>query len=989
MKNFYNHVYTFIFSIAVFICSMFIANQTIAQQAVGAHPNIDAGFENQSATSIPSGNPNTSTTAWSYVLSGNGQIRLITASGGYGGPKYFSLGKSNPTQNTSTTANSNIVSTNTFLANTKYIVQFHYKQNQGLPDTASYVFISLDGTSANRDKTSINLGTPPASWTKFSTFVTTNNTISPTTSGVCGMNIKLIGTANGSTSAVVDFDNFVVYPADNQANPQPDITAPNAPTGLSATAGPAVVNVSWSAPAGGVDGGGYMVVRYTADPATEAGPLQNAVYKANSSNTVGTTGTVVYVGDSTYFSDGTGVPGTNYWYKVYALDKAFNYSATAPTAGPVSPLPKINYYYDGTGSTDLLTNWWTNRNFTGTNPANFSDPGMVMRIITNADLVSTLSITGTGSTIIIGDPTAVPAVTVTFNSVNLPGIDTIYQSSNGNQTVLNFNTSSVPSINQLIDIFTEVHYRAAGTSVGTSKIYDKIFVENNADVVFTGSPTVTTSFRVEAGATATIGTLSTKWLAISDGGTATVNGKLITPKLTGLVSSSVATPASTFGAIQFVGAGDVVLGPNSTVEYSGISTQTTQTITPRTDYVNMIISGVGVSKTLSGNTLISKDLTLNTTGSNGLILQSPLTVNGVLTLTKGKINTDATNILTLASTATVSGGSNTSYVSGPMKVNTASTAQYRVPVGKNGMYRPADIKPSAAGATVYQAEFFNTPYTDLTYLSPLTNMDTTYWTITRVSGTANAQISLTLDSLTLVPNSNDPSSEMVVAKYDGADWASISQTAISPLPTLTGTATSTSVSTFGNFAFGLKPLTIVPLKLISFRAALQKSKAYLTWITAEERNVLHFVVEESKDAKSFRPIGTVSANNLTSNNMYSFLSTEDVKGIAYFRIKIIDIDGKYQYSNVVALKNESLQKLIVVHSVDKNESTVMIQNIPDGNYRLNVYSSNGQLIQQQSFDYNGSSITKTISLNGTTSKGMYVIRLLGEKIAEQQKIVIQ
>ncbi len=988
MKNFYNYINSFLISTAIMLGSLLVANQASAQQAIGAHPNIDAGFESQSAgSSVPTGNPNRSATIWSYVSSGNGQIRLVTATGGYGGPKYFSVGKNNPTQNTSTTANSNIV-LNPFQANTKYIVQFHYKQNLGTPDTASYVFISLDGSSANRDKTNIALGTP-ANWTKFTTVITTNNTVTPTDSGVCGMNIKLVGTANGSTSAVVDFDNFVVYPADDQATPLPDVTAPNAPTGLSATAGPAVVNLSWTAPAGGVDAGGYLVVRYISNPASQTAPLQNAVYKANATNLVGTDGVVVYVGDSTHFSDGSGVAGTNYWYKVYAVDKAFNYSATAPTAGPVSPLPKINYYYDGTGSTDLVTNWWTNKNFTGSNPANFTDPGMVMHIITNADLVSTLAITGTGSTLIIGDASPVPAVTVTFNSINLPGIDTIYQSSNGNQTILNFNTSAVPSINQLVDIFTEAHYRATGTSVGTSKIYDKIFVENNADVVFTGSPTVTTSFRVEAGATATVGTLSTKWLVVSDGGTATINGKLITPKLTGLVSSNVATPASTFGAIQFVGVGDVVLGPNSTVEYSGISTQTTQTITPRTDYVNMIISGVGISKTLSGNTSISANLTMNTSGSTGLILLSPLTVNGALTLTRGKINTDATNILTLASAATVSGGNSASYVSGPMKVNTASTSQYKAPIGKNGMYRPAGIKPSAATSTVYQAEFFNAAYSDLTFLSPLTNVDTTYWTITRASGTANAQISLALDSFTLVPNSNDPSSEMVVAKYDGADWASISQTAITPLPTLTGTATSTVVSSFGNFTFGLKPVTIVPLKLISFKGTLQKSKAYLTWITAEERNLLHFVIEESKDAKSFRQIGAVNANNLTSNNTYSFISTEDVNGISYFRIKMVDIDGKYQYSSIITLKNEQTKKLTVAHSVDNNESIVMINNIPNGIYHLNIYSSNGQLIQQQSIQYNGSPISRTLTLNESTAKGFYLISLIGTNVAEHQKIIIQ
>ena len=67
--------------------------------------NIDAGFERQTLGSLPSGSPNTSATQWSFVLSGNGQVRTINSTGGYGGPQYLSLGKLNPTTNTSTTAN--------------------------------------------------------------------------------------------------------------------------------------------------------------------------------------------------------------------------------------------------------------------------------------------------------------------------------------------------------------------------------------------------------------------------------------------------------------------------------------------------------------------------------------------------------------------------------------------------------------------------------------------------------------------------------------------------------------------------------------------------------------------------------------------------------------------------------------------------------------------------------------------------------------------
>ena len=989
--------YSFIFSALLLNFVLIAIHQTaFSQQNIGAYATIDAGFESQSTGNLPALNPNTSTTAWSFVSSGNGQVRSITATGGYGGPKYLSVGKSAPTSNTSTTVISNILSTTSFALNTNYIVQFHYKQNQGTPDTASYVYISPDGTSGGRITTKVNLGTP-AAWTKFTTAINVGSTVPATTNGTAGINVKIVGAAGTGASAVVDVDNFVIYPADNQAAPAADITAPNAATGFSATAGPAVVNLAWSAPAAGVDGGGYMVVRYVADPSAEPAPLQNAVYKATSTNTVGT-GVVVYVGTETSFSDAGGTPGTNYWYRVYAVDKAFNYS-TATTAGPAAPTAKINYYYDGTGPTDALTNWWTNANFTGTHPSSFSNSGQLYRIVTNADLLASLSITGLGSSIIIGDPAGVNAPTVQFNSLTLPAIDSIYQSIDGNPTALYFNTPNVPAINQLFDIFTQVHYRASGTAVTTSttKDYDKIFIENNADVTFNGGsstipPVKTNYFFVEAGATATIGTLSSRWIQIKTGGSAVINGKLITPKLAGLESNNTGgVPTSTGGAIQFDDAGSTVtLGPVSTIEYAGTSTTTTQTITPRADYVNIIFSGAGISKTIAAPIGISGNLTMNTTGASGLILSGtgPITVNGVLTLTAGKINTDATNILVLVNSATVSGGNSTSYVNGPVKRNTAGIINYVLPTGKGGMYRPVTIKPSAATASVYQAEFFNTPYSVLTVASPLTNVDTTYWDVTKLSG-ASASVALTLDGATAIPNATG-ADELVVAHFVGATWNNVSATPINPGTAITGTAVSTVQTTFSPFTFGLKPTSTVPVTLISFKGTLLNGKAKLSWTTAEEHNLISYVVEESKDGINFETIGTIAANNITGTNSYSFNGLNTIVGKYYYRLKFNSLDGREQFSTIISLKNDLKNLFSVLNNpVQNNVLHLQMNNLPKGNYDVQLYSMNGQLIQSNGIVYTGSILSENITLIGSLSKGTYLVKLVGNKISTNTEIIIQ
>lgn len=971
-----------------FIAISLSRTNVFAQQVLGSNGTIDAGFESQAAGNLSS---TQSTTAWSYVSSGNGQSRVITTTGGYGGPVFATIGKTTAATGTTTssTYNSNQVGTPTFLADKKYIIQFHYKASTGnalTPDPASYVFISSDGSSANRITTPITLGTPTI-WTKFTSVVTTNSSVQATT-GTAGINIKT--TVVGSAT-LVDLDNFVVYPADDQTTPVPDVTAPQAPTAFTATGNPAVVNLAWNAPSGGTDNGGYVVVRFTSDPgpSLQPDPIQNAVYKANAANVIGTTGQIIYVGDSTVtsFNDGAVTVGTNYWYRIYTVDKAFNYSVAATTVGPVTPLNRLNYYYNGVGAADNVNSWFSNSNFTGTNPTNFTSAGQVFRIVTNATIPSTLNISGTGSLLMIGAPSpGVPAMTVNFNSTTIPTIDTIYQSSNGLPVVLNFNTPVVPSINQLYDIFTEVHYRAASIAVSTSKTYDKIFVENNADVTFNGLPVVQTSFTVAAGSTATVGTLSTRWLTINTGGTVTINGTLKVPKLTGLVSSG-STASSAGGALQFLGTEALTLGPLSTIEYAGISTTTTQTVTPRSDYANLTISGVGISKTFTAATTIAGLFTINTTGTGQSVLSGPLNVNGGLALTSGILATDLTNILTLGNAATVTGGSNTSYINGPMKRNTNASTAYTFPVGKGGFYRPVNIKPNATTSSVYQVENFNTAYTNTTSLTaPLTAISNTeYWDIAKLSGT-DASVSLSLNG-TAVANAT-ATDALVVAQFVTGTWQSKNATPIGVGTATTGIASSTTLSSFGSFTFGILPAAAVPLKLTSFKVQLVSNLAQVQWATTNEISVANYLIERSNDGHSFVNIASINAINNTSNN-YSFTDNSVVSGVAFYRLKMVDKDGKFTYSNVVSIKAQTNSNIAIYSNPVKNKTIqIQLSNLPKDVYLLGVYDLAGRLIEQKSIKYSGATTTESLVLANSILPGTYLLRLTNNAINQTIKIMV-
>lgn len=96
---------------------------------------------------------------------------------------------------------------------------------------------------------------------------------------------------------------------------------------------------------------------------------------------------------------------------------------------------------------------------------------------------------------------------------------------------------------------------------------------------------------------------------------------------------------------------------------------------------------------------------------------------------------------------------------------------------------------------------------------------------------------------------------------------------------------------------------LLPVELVAFSARENNSEALLTWKTASERNNDYFQVEHSTDGSIFKPIGKVSGKGTTATpNSYSFSHTQPAGGANYYRLKQVDIDGKYAYSPIASVE---------------------------------------------------------------------------------------
>ncbi len=102
------------------------------------------------------------------------------------------------------------------------------------------------------------------------------------------------------------------------------------------------------------------------------------------------------------------------------------------------------------------------------------------------------------------------------------------------------------------------------------------------------------------------------------------------------------------------------------------------------------------------------------------------------------------------------------------------------------------------------------------------------------------------------------------------------------------------------FISDFTPVPVVPVELVSFTANIAKGTAVLSWKTATENNNSGFEVERSLDGKSFVKIGFVHGHGTTTKiNTYTFPDKLQNAGEFYYRLKQIDYNGTYKYSDVV------------------------------------------------------------------------------------------
>ncbi|RMF60166.1 MAG: hypothetical protein D6748_04695 [Calditrichaeota bacterium] len=103
------------------------------------------------------------------------------------------------------------------------------------------------------------------------------------------------------------------------------------------------------------------------------------------------------------------------------------------------------------------------------------------------------------------------------------------------------------------------------------------------------------------------------------------------------------------------------------------------------------------------------------------------------------------------------------------------------------------------------------------------------------------------------------------------------------------------------FSFLLITYLFADAVIMEFSGEPAQDKIVLKWKTGVETNVQKFVVERSLNNKSFTSIGEVAAKGSNSQYEYIDQTIADSKAIFYYRLKVVNNDGSFQFTESIAV----------------------------------------------------------------------------------------
>jgi len=185
--------------------------------------------------------------------------------------------------------------------------------------------------------------------------------------------------------------------------------------------------------------------------------------------------------------------------------------------------------------------------------------------------------------------------------------------------------------------------------------------------------------------------------------------------------------------------------------------------------------------------------------------------------------------------------------------------------------------------------------------------------------------------------------------------------------------------------------SVLEVNPISLSVNQNEAGASIRWAIINQTNIQSYSIERSISNSQFAEIGKVAA---TSDNNYSVEDNHlpDTTNTFFYRIKAIENDGRYQYSNTTKLTTNHLPLITIYpNPVKGNYTNLIIDKLQIGNYNLTIYNNVGAKVAETKVLYDGSTKNYQVDLSACKVSGNYCIvinRSSDNSIVDKKQIAV-
>jgi hypothetical protein len=165
----------------------------------------------------------------------------------------------------------------------------------------------------------------------------------------------------------------------------------------------------------------------------------------------------------------------------------------------------------------------------------------------------------------------------------------------------------------------------------------------------------------------------------------------------------------------------------------------------------------------------------------------------------------------------------------------------------------------------------------------------------------------------------------------------------------------------------------LPVTLIDFSLTKKIGSVQLNWNTTDEINMDHFEIERSANGRDFFYLASIACRNLPALNSYVSEDNGPLKGVSYYRLKMISHNGDIKYSKIISVQYNNTDLVSLYPTIWQKGVPLNVTNPNNENLTILFFNESGQVISKASTN------SGTINNSPSQFKGLTIYSVYNQR----------